>query len=147
MLTTVKLSDTALSTGAEGMPMVDAMNTSMAFSEELSCSVWWRKKGGRVRVGNGEQDLQGQAAAPLHEVLELLPLDQRGPLGQSCAAGQRRHVAGNGENYWRKKEHVKLSTTEEREGERAAAALGFLPQAQWLSYENNAHVLLPTVAS
>jgi len=63
---------------------------------------------GRVRVGNGAQDLQGQAAAPLHEVLELLTLDERAPVGQSCAAGQRGHVAGNGENCWRTNENVKL---------------------------------------
>lgn len=37
MPTKVKFSDTTLSTGADGMPMVDAIITSFAFSEELSC--------------------------------------------------------------------------------------------------------------
>lgn len=36
MLTKVKLSDTTLSTGAEGKPMLDAIIASLAFSEELS---------------------------------------------------------------------------------------------------------------
>lgn len=36
MLTKVKFADTALRTGAGGMPIVDAMMTSFVFSEELS---------------------------------------------------------------------------------------------------------------
>lgn len=45
MLTKVKLSDTTLSTGADGMPMVDAINTSFAFSEEFNFRACGQKIG------------------------------------------------------------------------------------------------------
>lgn len=40
MLTKVKFSKAALSTGAEGMPIMDAIVTSFVFPGELSCKVW-----------------------------------------------------------------------------------------------------------
>ena len=49
MLTKEKFSDTTLSTGAAGMPMVDAIVTKLAFSEELSFSVCKERYHGDVR--------------------------------------------------------------------------------------------------
>ncbi len=58
---------------------------------------------GFVRFGNGEQDLLHQAAAPPHDLLGLRVLNKCAPLRQRCAAGEGRHVAGNGENCKRRK--------------------------------------------
>lgn len=57
-----------------------------------------RVDAGRVRVGNGLQDLLYQVAAHLHHLLRLRVLNKCASPRQRCAAAERRHVAGKDED-------------------------------------------------